>query len=420
LATKQSKLKPMANINKSSQKTSNKDHLKVPIVTFFNRFQKVYLRFLSFGKDCKIGLNIRLPKGATIDKKTGMVEGHPEITKQILVYTERFENVFRQSILEGREPSPDFLKNEMFGINNQKNIPTLSNAMELYFEFQYGESAQMDGKTKEKNEYCKRYINEWILHELGKKAELADLKPIHAEKILNHIIFTKNVSKLHSRRSVGFLDRTLKFAVKSGWITANPFQYVLTEKVFQRQNKEITKFLNESELALIINAEIHNQELDTIRKWFVLGCLTGMDWFTFVNAEKSWYKLDADNQPYLDGIRSKGKTANPQPFIVPLNERASSLLQEFSAISPVGSELIFNEMPTNAHINRMLKEIAGLAGVKRPISFNWGRKSLATFLINKGIRAEIIKSMLGHAKLETTLTFYAKLDKKTVLREGRF
>ena len=95
----------MANINNPSQKTSNKDHLKVPIVTFFNRFQKVYFRFLSFGKDCKISVNIRLPKGATISKKTGIVEGHPDITKQILVYIQRFENVFRQSILEGREPS---------------------------------------------------------------------------------------------------------------------------------------------------------------------------------------------------------------------------------------------------------------------------------------------------------------------------
>ena len=410
----------MANINNPSQKTSNKDHLKVPIVTFFNRFQKVYFRFLSFGKDCKISVNIRLPKGATISKKTGIVEGHPDITKQILVYIQRFENVFRQSILEGREPSADFLKNEMFGINNQKSIPTLSSAMELYFDFQYGFSTNMDHKTKEKNEYSKRYLNEWILHELGKKSELSDLKPIHPEKILNFIMSTKKVSKEHARRSVGFLDRTLKFAVKNCWITSNPFQYVLTEKVFQRQNKEITKFLTDSELALIINAEIHNKELDRIRKWFVLGCLTGMDWFTFVNAQKSWCKIEADGNPYLDGVRSKGKKENPQRFILPLNQKADELLKEFGANEFDGSEFIFHQMPTNAHVNRILKEVAGLAGVKRPISFNWGRKTFATIAINKGVRSEIIKQMMGHARQDTTLLYYAKIDKSTVLREGRF
>lgn len=410
----------MTNVNNPFKKTSNKDFLKVPVVTFFNRFQKVGLRFLSFGKDCKVSLNITIPKNATIDKKTGMVEGHPQITKQLLIYHERFINAFRQSILEGREPSVDFLKNEMFGINNQKSIPTLTNTMELFFEFQYGSSSQMDSKTKEKNEYCHRYIIEWVLQELGKKAELADLKPIHAEKILKHIMFSKDVSKEHARRSLGFLDRALKYAVKSGWIPYNPFQYVLNEKVFQRQSKEITKFMTESELTLIINAEIHNKELDNIRKWYVLGCLTGMDWFTFVNAEKSWCKVDTNGTPYLDGIRSKGKMSNPQPFILPLSRKADYLLKEFGAYSTTGNGLIFNQMPTNAHVNRMLKEIAALAGVKRPISFNWGRKTFATIAINKGVRAEIIKSMMGHAKLETTLSHYAKLDKSTVLREGRF
>lgn len=411
----------MTNIQNNEQKASGQRLLKIPDINFSTRNDRVSVRCIIGGKDIKIALNVKLNKEQSVDAKTGIIYGNPEATSMILTLTERLKAGFKKSFLAGKQPSVDFLKAEMFGVTNYEPIPTLKVVMDRYFEHQYGEKTSMDGKTKEKNGYARRYCKEWLQIEFpSKNVELEDIKQIHAEKLLNHVMHSKQVSKEHARRSVGILDRTLKFAVQSGWIANNPFQYVLTEKQFQRKPKEITKFLTESELSLIINAEIHNQELDTIRKWFVLGCLTGMDWFTFVNAEKSWCQIDADGKPYLDGIRSKGKMENPQRFIVPLNKKADYLLREFGAYSPDGNKLIFTQMPTNAHVNRMLKEVAGLAGVNRPISFNWGRKTFATISINRGVRAEIIKQMMGHAKLETTLSHYAKIDKSTVLREGRF
>jgi site-specific recombinase XerD len=411
----------MTNIQNNEQKASGQRLLKIPDINFLIRNDKVSARFNLAGKNTKTAFNVRIEKGQTIDGKTGIVDGNPEATNLILTLTERLRAGFKKSFLAGKEPSIDWLKAEIFGVAQYEPTPTLKVVLNKYFEHQYGEKTAWDSKTKEKNGYTRQYCKEWLQIEFpSKNVELEDIKQIHAEKLLNYVMHSKQVSKEHARRSVGFLDRALKFAVQSGWIANNPFQYVLTEKQFQRQTKEITKFLTESELSLIINAEIHNQELDTIRKWFVLGCLTGMDWFTFVNAEKSWCQIDADGKPYLDGIRSKGKMENPQRFIVPLNKKADYLLKEFGAYLPDGNKLIFTQMPTNAHVNRMLKEVAGLAGVSRPISFNWGRKTFATIAINKGVRAEIIKQMMGHAKLETTLSHYAKIDKSTVLREGRF
>jgi site-specific recombinase XerD len=411
----------MTNIQNNQEKASGQRLLKIPVINFSTRNDRVSARCIIGGKDIKIALNVKVKIGQTIDAKTGIVDGNPEATSMILTLTERLKAGFKKSFLAGKEPSINWLKAEIFGVAQYEPTPTLKVVMNKYFEHQYGEKTAWDGKTKEKNGYTKRYCKEWLQVEFpSKNVELEEIRQIHAEKLLNYVMQSKQVSKEHARRSVGFLDRALKFAVQSGWIANNPFQYVLTEKKFQRQTKEITKFLTESELSLIINAEIHNQELDTFRKWFVLGCLTGMDWFTFVNAEKSWCKIDTDGKPYLDGIRSKGKTENPQRFIVPLNKKADYLLKAFGAYSPDGNKLIFTQMPTNAHVNRMLKEVAGLAGVSRPISFNWGRKTFATIAINKGVRAEIIKQMMGHAKLETTLLHYAKIDKSTVLREGRF
>ena len=58
--------------------------LKMVEFSFSNRSQMVYIRFPSFGKDTKVSLNIRIPKGYDIDMQTGIVNGQAEITKQIL------------------------------------------------------------------------------------------------------------------------------------------------------------------------------------------------------------------------------------------------------------------------------------------------------------------------------------------------
>jgi site-specific recombinase XerD len=421
LATKQSKLKPMANINKPSKKTSNKDFLKVPDITFFNRFQKVYLRFLSFNKDAKIALNIRLPKGATIDKKTGIAEGYPEITTQILTYAKRFDVGFRRSVLDGIEPTIDWLKTEMFGINHGLSTPTLLVALNKYFEHYYGQKSNLNKKTKEKNGYCLRYIEAWLLTEfLSKTVHLADIKPIHAEKLFYYIINSMSVSREHSRRTVGFLDRALKFAVKSGWLVSHPFQYVLNEKQFQRQKKDITKYLSVDELEKIENAEIHVEELARIRDWFVLACHTGFEWHNFHQFKKSWIKHDKDGLPYLEGERFKEINGYGEPFLVPVNEKANTLINKFLAESDPNSDSLFQNMPDNTWTNRLLKQVEVLAGVNRKISFNFSRKTFSTNAINAGIRAEILQKMTGHSRIETLLGFYAEIKRSTILKEGRF
>jgi site-specific recombinase XerD len=411
----------MTNIVNPPEKTISPHLLKMVEFSFFNRSQMVYLRFPSFGKDTKISLNIKILKGFDIDMKTGIVNGQPEITKQILTYAQRFETGFRRSILEGIEPTPEWLKTEMFGINHGRITPSLLVVLAKYYEYYYGEKSKLDRKTKEKNEYCKRYIEQWLKVEFGlKTVQIADMKPIHSEKLLYYIINTMAVSREHSRRTVGFLDRALKFAVKSSWIISHPFQYVLNEKQFRRQKKDITKYLSVEELEKIENAEIHVEELAKIRDWFVLACHTGFEWHNFWQFKKSWIKHDKDGLPYLEGERFKEINGYGEPFLVPINEKANTLINKFLAESDPNSESLFQNMPSNTWVNRLLKQVEVLAGVNRKLSFNYSRKSFATNCLNAGVRAEILQKMTGHSRLETLLDFYAEVKKETILKEGRF
>lgn len=411
----------MTNIQNNEQKASGQRLLKIPDINFSTRNDIVIFRLTLGGKDTKISSGKKLKKGAKIDAKTGIVDGDSEATSLILILDERLKNALRKSFLNGKEADVEWLKAEMFGIAHVKQTPSLNVVLQKYFELYYGEKSEMDGKTKEKNGYSLRYIKAWLIIEFSAKiVDLGDIKPIHAETLLAHVMRTMRVSKEHARRTVGFLDRTLKFAVKSGWLTSNPFQYVLEEKVFKRQKREIVNFLAVKELQAIEDAEINNQELAKIRDWFVLSCHIGLDWHTFIGIKKNWILQDEDGKPYMDGHRWKPNGERLEPFTLPIDDKASTLISKFLANSNPNSEFLFDNMPTNTHVNRLLKEVEILANVRRSVSFNFGRKTFACIKINGGVRVEIIKQMMGHSKIDTTLTYYAKVDKKTVLREGRF
>jgi site-specific recombinase XerD len=410
----------MTNIVNPPEKTSNTRLLKISDVTYLLRNDVVTARLEIQGKDTKISYRIKLKNGAKFDSKTGIVEGDAENTSLILILDERLKNALRQSFLNGKEPDVEWLKSEIFGIAPVEQTPSLNVVLQKYFEQYYGQKSEMDGKTKEKNGYSLRYVQAWLLVEFSSKiVNLEDLKPIHAEILLAYVMRTMNVSREHARRTVGLLDRALKFAVKSGWLTANPFQYVLEEKVFKRQKKEIVNFLTVAELQAIEDAEINNQELAKIRDWFVLSCHIGLDWHTFVGIKKSWILQDEGGNPYMDGHRWKKNGERLEPFTLPLNDKANSLISKFLANSDPNSDFLFQNMPTNTHVNRLLKEVEILANVRRSVSFNFGRKTYACININNGVRAEIIQQMMGHSALTTTMSYYAKVDKKTVLREGR-
>lgn len=389
----------------------------MPDVAFENRSGIAYYRFSMNGKNVKISSNVKIYE-SKIELKTGIVLGKPTETQIILSQLDSLKNSYKDCILNGNEPSLDYLKSQMFGRFKKELVPTLTILLDKYFEHNYGSNSLFDQKTIQKNGYMLRYAKEWVEAEFPTKAQIIDIKPIHAEKLMNWVITDKKVQKDHARRCVGFLDRALKFAVDSSWIPQNSFQYILEEKKFQRQPKDIIKFLTDSELITIENVEIKNPDIAKIRDWFVCSCHIGTAWDTFPIMRKSWIKTNESGTTYMEGKRGKPNGERHEPFIVPLNDKSISLLEKFIYQSPKNQDYIFEKVPTGQHVNTILKEVSFLAGVNKPISFNWGRKTFATRLINAGVRIEIIAKMMGHTSTKTTLGYYAKVNLSTILNEG--
>ena len=64
----------------------------------------------------------------------------------------------------------------------------------------------------------------------------------------------------------------------------------------------------------------------------------------------------------------------------------------------------------NADVNRILKDIADKAGIKKRVTFHTARHTFATLLLGQSIPITTIQRLLGHTSVKTTQIYSEVLD----------
>lgn len=65
-------------------------------------------------------------------------------------------------------------------------------------------------------------------------------------------------------------------------------------------------------------------------------------------------------------------------------------------------------------LNRELKHIANMCGIKTAISMHVGRHTFATNLLRKGAKVEDVQMMLGHSSIETTMQYVHIVESEAI------
>jgi integrase len=101
------------------------------------------------------------------------------------------------------------------------------------------------------------------------------------------------------------------------------------------------------------------------------------------------------------------------PTRVPLLPSALSILEKYND-NPVcnikGKAL---PVSTNQKMNAYLKEIAGVCGINKDLTFHTARHTFATTVtLSNGVPIETVSKMLGHTNIKTTQHYAKILDMK--------
>lgn len=183
-----------------------------------------------------------------------------------------------------------------------------------------------------------------------------------------------------------------------GLIEDNPYN----RKSIDKGKSEQGRYLTAEEMERLEKVGLSTDGLNQARDMFVVQMYTGLAYADL--AEFDWQKVQERNGKYLI-LDTRHKTG--EAYYIVLLSPVVEILKRYNYKLPL------------VHLNKYndrLKIVADAAGINKPISSHWARRSAGYWMLNNGAPIEVVSKVLGHASVKQTEQVYAKILNKTVER----
>ena len=198
------------------------------------------------------------------------------------------------------------------------------------------------------------------------------------------------------------LRKMIKLATGEGIITHDPFDGYSPERPKAEQ-----KYLTRDELQKIITTPLDHPCRYLTRDMFLFSVFTGLAYRDICNLTEKNIVRASDGVLWIETTRQKTGT----PCEIPLMEIPMQILDKYKGLAPDGKLL---PMQSCGRLNKNLKVIAQLCGLKRKLIFHAGRHTYASEIcLSQGVPIETVSRMLGHRDLRST-QIYAKISNNKI------
>lgn len=223
------------------------------------------------------------------------------------------------------------------------------------------------------------------------------------------------ISPRSQARMLSGIKSFFNFLRLEGYIEENPAEFIESPKL----ERELPDVLSVEEIDEMI-AMIPSDKNESLRNHAIIETLygSGLRVSELIAARIS--RLDLNERLMI--VEGKGSKER----LVPVSPIAASLIEDWllqrsmMKVHPEGNDILFlnrrGKPLTRIMIFHIIKELAGLAGIKKNVSPHTLRHSFATHLLEGGANLRAIQEMLGHETIATT-ELYLHLDRSRLRRE---
>lgn len=198
------------------------------------------------------------------------------------------------------------------------------------------------------------------------------------------------------------LRKMIKLAIGEGIITHDPFEGYSPERPKAEQ-----KYLTREELNKIITTPLDHPCRYLTRDMFLFSVFTGLAYRDIRNLTAKNIVKASDGVLWIETTRQKTGT----PCEIPLMEIPLQIIEKYKELAPDGKLL---PILSCGRLNKNLKVIAQLCGIKRKLIFHAGRHTYASEIcLSQGVPIETVSRMLGHRDLRST-QIYAKISNNKI------
>ena len=248
--------------------------------------------------------------------------------------------------------------------------------------------------------YTERLLKEFVQQKYKRgDLYLRELNLNFIQSFHSFLKIDKGMAQNSSTKHLKLLKKIINLAVANSYMATNPF---ITYKV-EREPVEID-FLDKEELRKIINFDTPLPRLERAKDMFLFGCFTGLSYIDIKTLVPEHFEKDNAGRIWIKKRRVKTGVLSR----IPLLPIAKLILDKYKG----GDKLLPIQDP--ADINKYLKDIAILCGIKKRICFHTSRHTFAsTVTLANNISLEVVSKMLGHTNTRMT-AHYAKLIDKCI------
>lgn len=214
--------------------------------------------------------------------------------------------------------------------------------------------------------------------------------------------YDKLKDKFLPSTSAGYMTKIktiFTYAIDNGHLKINPFNGIKVDK-----GEPKVEFLTYQDIQAIKNLDIVDYpRLEKVRDLLLFQTSIGTAYCDLVAFDKE--NLKEVNGVYVySGKRQKTNIS----FTAVVLPDGIKVLEKYDYKLPLIS---------NQKYNAYLKELQKLAGIKTTITTHLCRKSYAHFLLNNGVRIELVAKSLGHSNVTITQKCYCKPTEETIINE---
>ena len=209
-------------------------------------------------------------------------------------------------------------------------------------------------------------------------------------------------------RYCAVISKMFNLLIADGKLVKNPCKF--SPKL--RENNYKIRYLKEDEQKRLFNCL---DEFLYIKPIIILALYTGMRKGEILNLK--WSQIDFQNE-FIDILKSKSGKERKIPI-------AGKVKEVLSELGKNGEEFIFINPETNKPYNDIKKSFSSLLKKAQIENFRFHdfRHTVATRLVESGVDLLIVKEILGHSNIETTMRYahpVPELKLKAILKLNEY
>lgn len=196
-------------------------------------------------------------------------------------------------------------------------------------------------------------------------------------------------------------------AINQGYIHADAYPF---RKYKIKQEKGRHEFLTPDELKKLENLEINDRKLRHVLDAFLFCCYVGLRYSDFCQlTPANFIRVNGKRWLHFKSIKTGIELRLPLHLL--FEGKALAILDRYNIAE-------FASLGSNSEVNKALSVIAGMARIKKHITYHTARHTCATLLIHQGVPITTVQRLLGHTSVKTT-EIYSEILSSTIVKDLR-